>query len=789
MTASAFSRSWSAPMERIRLRPAEGWLTVLMVIVLVEAFAWSLINAAWIPANQGEVGYLSYLAFGGVLVEFLGAKAGLNRWLTHVIGAILMGLLLPIVAGAAVLGAAGAPIDLTNVRLLYQTSGEVAFRVWADLVRDGRPFTSQFGHYHMVFAALVWAAGMAASSAVFSRRRPFDAVIVMGLLLIANMSVTVREEGTQLAYLVIFTIAALILLVRAHTFEEQITWIRRRIGDPATVAGLYLQGGAWFVAGAVLGALILMTAASSDPLAGLWTDVPSRLTGLSDLIQRFAPPGGQPRPIGAVGFGSSATTSGLWSPTEGNAFVASIADNELNTFKWRVGTYATYDGIRRWTWNDTQTEARPAGSDVLADSPDSPAGLADRKSVSITITPDHFSDATIVGPAAVSTVDRDTTLVMTNFRFTVLQFQGGGSYKITASIPIFSQNGGITQNALRQSPRNYPDDAKGVYLDIPEGTIGPKAQAVYDAVLAQAGRAPGPAGNPYDFAATLQSYLRSPANFEYGTDVRSLSEASCGGTSTIECFATIRKGYCEYYAGLMTMLLRKNGIPARIAYGFLPGNRGVDGVEVVPASAAHWWVEAYFTDFGWIEFDPTGGVVGQPQAIPPGGTETPRPLPSFGTPRPRNDLDRGGLNGSIRPGGVGSTAGGGTQPGNPAALAVVVFMLSAAVLLALVTARRRRSPALPMDPDHAWGGIGRLANRFGLGPRPTQTVYEYAGALGDAVPMARAELQTVARAKVEVAYGRQTLGPDRLKAVGAAYRRLRLAIFRRGVERAVRRRR
>ena len=47
------------------------------------------------------------------------------------------------------------------------------------------------------------------------------------------------------------------------------------------------------------------------------------------------------------------------------------------------------------------------------------------------------------------------------------------------------------------------------------------------------------------------------------------------------------------------------------------------------------------------------------------------------------------------------------------------------------------------------------ASRFGLGPRPSQTVYEYAGMLGEAVPAVRAELSTVARAKAEVAYGRQ----------------------------------
>jgi hypothetical protein len=134
MTAAALPRALESRLERIPLRPAEGWLTVVMVGVLVEAFAWSLIDAAWIPANQGSVGYLSWLAFGGIVVEFIGAKAGWSRWLTHLIGAILAGLLLPIIAGATVLEATGALVDLTDIAALYRAAGTVAFDVWADLV-------------------------------------------------------------------------------------------------------------------------------------------------------------------------------------------------------------------------------------------------------------------------------------------------------------------------------------------------------------------------------------------------------------------------------------------------------------------------------------------------------------------------------------------------------------------------------------------------------------------------------------------------------------------------------
>ena len=108
---------------------------------------------------------------------------------------------------------------------------------------------------------------------------------------------------------------------------------------------------------------------------------------------------------------------------------------------------------------------------------------------------------------------------------------------------------------------------------------------------------------------------------------------------------------------------------------------------------------------------------------------------------------------------------------------IAIAMILLIGLGALAFASYRRTPSKPMHPDKAWGSLSRLATRFGLGPSPAQTVYEYAGALGDAVPAARVELTTIARAKVEVAYGRRDLGNDRLRRIAEAYHRLRFAIL------------
>src|SRR4029079_15249655 len=108
---------------------------------------------------------------------------------------------------------------------------------------------------------------------------------------------------------------------------------------------------------------------------------------------------------------------------------------------------------------------------------------------------------------------------------------------------------------------------------------------------------------------------------------------------------------------------------------------------------------------------------------------------------------------------------------NPAVLVGAAIALLAAILLVAFLAWRR-GPRGATTPDGVYAGVASLARRIGFGPRPTQTAYEYAAALGDILPSVRPELQRVATAKVEVAYGRRQLGEDRIHALRESYRRL-----------------
>ena len=56
----------------------------------------------------------------------------------------------------------------------------------------------------------------------------------------------------------------------------------------------------------------------------------------------------------------------------------------------------------------------------------------------------------------------------------------------------------------------------------------------------------------------------------------------------------------------MAVMLRTLGIPSRVATGFLSGvYNSMTGWQVIRASDAHSWVEAWIPGQGWTTFDPT----------------------------------------------------------------------------------------------------------------------------------------------------------------------------------------
>ncbi len=106
--------------------------------------------------------------------------------------------------------------------------------------------------------------------------------------------------------------------------------------------------------------------------------------------------------------------------------------------------------------------------------------------------------------------------------------------------------------------------------------------------------------NRYDRAVAVEKYLQN--NFAYTL------EQKAGGNDPVSDFLfNVRQGHCEYFATSMVIMLRSQGIAARIVNGFHGGdyNSAAD-MTIVKERNAHSWVEVYFPkENAWVPFDPT----------------------------------------------------------------------------------------------------------------------------------------------------------------------------------------
>ena len=142
------------------------------------------------------------------------------------------------------------------------------------------------------------------------------------------------------------------------------------------------------------------------------------------------------------------------------------------------------------------------------------------------------------------------------------------------------------------------------FLELPESTT----QRTID--LAASLRTPGE--STYDTILAYETWLG--ANTEYDLD----APVPADGADAVDDFLfESQLGFCEQIASTLTIMLRSQGVPARLATGYVPGERDrVSGVWNVKGSDAHAWVEVWFPQTGWQAFDPTAEV---PLAADAGG--------------------------------------------------------------------------------------------------------------------------------------------------------------------------
>jgi len=257
--------------------------------------------------------------------------------------------------------------------------------------------------------------------------------------------------------------------------------------------------------------------------------------------------------------------------------------------------------------------------------------------------------------------------------------------------------------------------------------------------------------NAYARAEALETYLRSPP-YGYSAQVK----ATPPGRDPVDYFLfDLKQDFCEYFASAMVVMLREVGVPARLVEGFTTGTFDTASNSfVVREQDAHAWVEAYFPQYGWIEFEPTPSQppFARPDAAIATGTGSdvgPADGDTGSDPDAIDRLNRGedALNGDDGSGGFsGDSVVAAVRAIDPRP--ALVFLGLLLLLLAVAVARfqwrfRRYGPI-----ESAWGKTRLLASYVGYPAHPSQTTYEFAASLGAAIPDTHDPVQSLARARV-----------------------------------------
>ena len=107
-----------------------------------------------------------------------------------------------------------------------------------------------------------------------------------------------------------------------------------------------------------------------------------------------------------------------------------------------------------------------------------------------------------------------------------------------------------------------------------------------------------------EVAEALETYLRDSGRYRYSLNM-SIKDPTI---DPVEDFLFNRhEGHCEYFATALVLMMRAEGVPARVVSGYKGGiqHPGPDGVFEVQQRYSHLWAEAWLDKDGWTTYDAT----------------------------------------------------------------------------------------------------------------------------------------------------------------------------------------
>lgn len=377
---------------------------------------------------------------------------------------------------------------------------------------------------------------------------------------------------------------------------------------------------------------------------------------------------------------------------------------------WRGQTFDTWDG-RAWTQSEPDSSARRIRGGSPLDVPLRPDdGYAAPGAEFVqTFMLEEATPNLVFGAYDVRRVQLpdDTLFQMSDGTLrTAVALGRGAVYTVVSSRPDVSaaslrvSDDWYRSLAGRDRGTVLPAELRQRYTALP-AEFPTSLRALSDEITA---RAP----TVYDKVLAVEAWLA--ANTEYSLD----APVPPKGVDAAEAFLLHdRVGFCEQIGTALVLLLRAQGIPARLVAGYAPGERNpFTGLFEVRASDAHAWAEVYFPGVGWQGFDPTAEV---PLATD-SDVSTGSALWSWLTQR-------------LPPWPAAVWAG--------LAAAVVVFGVS---MWWQKRRRRRTSTAPPSWARRQAEVIERIGARAGKVRAPNQALVTYARSLGDAAVASQAEM-------------------------------------------------
>jgi transglutaminase-like putative cysteine protease len=91
-------------------------------------------------------------------------------------------------------------------------------------------------------------------------------------------------------------------------------------------------------------------------------------------------------------------------------------------------------------------------------------------------------------------------------------------------------------------------------------------------------------------------------------DFEFLPGSTTVGTPVVDVFRS-RQGVCQDFADLEIACLRSMGLAARYVSGYIATRPPPGQERLTGADASHAWVSIYAPGFGWVDFDPTNGLM------------------------------------------------------------------------------------------------------------------------------------------------------------------------------------